>query len=250
MRRAALMLLAIAAPASAQDDPAPRATINVVGYGKVTTPPTLAVIDYWVAGEGKTPDDASSALAAKQRAVTRGLAGMLGGDTQISGGNVVVIETRSPDCKGPNSYGAQPQLSEGACVVTGYIATLQGNVRTSAVTKAGTAVGLASRLGARDARLQQFVLADPTEAQRRAAADALKDARARAEALAAGSGARLGDLVSIRDQNTGMREIGALTANARIASPAPPAPPPVQIELTPRPIETVAQVYVSYAIVR
>ncbi|HVF95111.1 MAG TPA: SIMPL domain-containing protein [Sphingomonas sp.] len=252
MRKTALMLLAIAAPANAQEEPAQRATINVVGYGKVTSPPTVAVIDYWVAGEGKTPDAASEALAEKQRTVSRGVAGLLGRDTQITGGNVIVIEARSPECKGPNSYGAQPQLSEGACTVTGYIATLQGNVRTSAVTKAGTAVGLAARLGARDARLQQFLLADQADAQRRAMADALKDARSRAEALATGSGARLGDVVSIRDQNSGMRgELMVTGANARMASPPPPpAPPPVEIELTPRPIETQAQVYVSYAIAR
>lgn len=252
MSRYALMLLAIAAPASAQDEPAPRATINVVGYGKVTSPPTVASIDYWVAGEGKTPDAASGALAEKQRAVSRGLSGLLGRDAQISGGNVVVIETRSPECKGPNSYGAQPQLSEGACTVTGYIATLQGNIRTSAVTKAGTAVGLAVRLGARDARLQQFLLADEADAQRRAMADALADARRRAEALASGSGAKLGEVVSIRDQNSGMRgELMVTGANARMdAPPPPPPPPPVEIELTPRPIETVAQVYVSYAIAR
>lgn len=250
MRPIALMplMLTVPAPVQAQiDTPAQPPAIHVTGRGRVATPPNVAVIDYWITGEGETPDAASAALAAKQEAVTRGLASLLGPRTAISGGNVVVIETRGPECRGAEGYNVPPRLSEGACAPTGFIARLQGNVRTDAVAKAGTAAGLAARLGASDARLQQFLLVDGGEARRRAVAQALADARASAAALAAGAGARLGPILSVRDQGQG-GEIIVTGSRASAPPPPPPPPPPVEIELTPRPIETEAQVFVSYAI--
>ena len=68
--------------------------------------------------------------------------------------------------------------------------------------------------------------------------------------MASGAGVRLGPIVSVRDQAN--FEFGA---QARVAPGAPPAPPapsmaaPIPIDLKPKPIETRAQVFVSYAIV-
>jgi uncharacterized protein YggE len=83
-----------------------------------------------------------------------------------------------------------------------------------------------------------------------ASAAAIAAARQRAEAVASGAGVRLGPIVSVRDQAN--FEFGA---QARVAPGAPPAPPSpsmaaaIPIDLKPKPIETRAQVFVSYAIV-
>lgn len=241
--------LALAAPAAAQIVDVPSShSVQVVGYGKSSTPPDLALIDYWVAGEGRTPDEATTLLASRQKAVVEGLSALLGPAMSLGSGNVVVIEARSPQCNGPNSYGAQPQLSVGICAVTGYIATMQANVRTRTIAKAGTAIGLASRLGARDARLQGFVLSDDSAAMARATEDAIQDAHRRASAIAAAAGVRLGPLLTARDQNSASGEFVLTPA----AAPAPPPPPQVSqavaIPVSPRPIETRSQVYLTYAI--
>ena len=241
-------LLMLSAAASAQVPADDRPTIQVAGRGTVSTPPDVATLDYWVKGEGQTADEASAALARKNKAIVGGLAALLGQGTQASSGNVIVIQAHGKECDDNRGYGSQPRLSTGACAVTGYLATLQGQVRTAAVDKAGTAAGLAARLGASDARLQSFDLSDKSAAQRRATAAALKDARAKAETIAAGSAVRLGPLLSVTDQN-GMYGAEIVRVSGASIASAPPAPvAPIAIDVRPRPVETVAQLVVRYAI--
>lgn len=230
------------------DQPPP--FLQVTGNAMVATPPDRVEIGYSIAGEGKTPDDASLALAARQQAIADGLAGVLDGAAKVTTGNVELTEVRAPECD-PSSYGNRPRISTGACAVIGYVATLQGTARTSAVAKAGTAVGLAVRLGARDARVRQFRLADPAAAMRRATAAAIADSRAKAEAMAAAAGVRLGAVLSVTDQNQQLidsvnaDDIGSMpgVARGRVSSA-------VAIPLSPEPIETRARIYVRFAVVR
>jgi len=258
--RAVPLILICAAAASAQEPPVAQSdrviqsqrerVVQVTGTGMVETPPDVANLAFWLRGEGATPDDATRALQAKQRAVTEGLAALLGRDARITTAEVTVIETRGPGCQ-DRGYNAQPRLSEGECAVKGYLATMQGAVRTGATDKAATAAGLASRLGASDARVQGFDLSTRTAATARATAAAFADARARAEALARGAGLRLGPVTLLRDGNYQQvdrivaNDIGAMPvtgvslANARSA---------VALDTRPRPVETRAQVYVSYTL--
>ena len=244
-----LALALLPAPALAQDANARDPWIEVVGSATVSTQPDLANLVYWVIGEGATADEASAALAAKQQAIAGGLQSLLGGDTQLFSGEVMLIETRLPECDGgAGNSNARPRLSEGVCEVTGYIASLQGTARTPAVDKSGTAVGLAARLGARDARMQGYQLSDPAEAQHRAAAEAIANARKKAQAVAAGGGVQLGQLISLTDQNWGNEVVVSGHRSAGPPPPPPPAPPPVEIDVSPRPIETQARVVARFAI--
>ncbi|HEU0066261.1 MAG TPA: SIMPL domain-containing protein [Sphingomonas sp.] len=224
-------------------------SIQVTGTGVVQTVPDVAVMAIFLRGEGVTADAATTDIAAKQKAVAGGLAGVLGPDTRITTSNVTVIEARSGACADARGYGSQPRMSTGDCAVAGYIATMQTEVRTRAVGKAATAAGLASRLGASDARVQGFVLSDPAGAQARANAAAIEDARQRAAALAKGAGLRLGAIIAVRDQAS----FNAAAFDASLAAATPAAPPapqmsPVVLALTPAPIETRGQVFVTYAI--
>ncbi|HEX8446899.1 MAG TPA: SIMPL domain-containing protein [Sphingomonas sp.] len=243
------LALALAAPLSAQVAGRDAPTIQVVGSGSVSTIPDRAQIDYWVTGEGKTADDAALALNAKQRAISGGFSRLLGTRMQLTGGNVIMIEARDPRCARQDGYDNRPTLSEGNCVVTGYVATLQGSVRTERIDKAATAVGLAGRLGARDARLQSFQLGDDKPARRAAMADAIANARAQAEALATAAGAKLGPVIMIRDQQNMTRFDVVATGSRAAPVMSAPAPAPISIDVAPRPIDTRAEVYVTYAIV-
>jgi uncharacterized protein YggE len=210
----------------------------------------VALLDIYLRGEGPTPDAATASIAAKQKAVSGGLVALLGRDSELTTSNVTIIEARSGTCADARGYGSQPRISTGECAVTGYIATMQTSVRTRAVEKAATAAGLASRLGASDARVQGFVLSNPELAQAKANAAAIEAARQRAVTLAKGAGLKLGPIITVRDQASfEAMDIGSLPAlNAPTAPPAPMMSP-IVIDLKPKPIETRVQVSVTYAIV-
>ncbi|WP_164857233.1 SIMPL domain-containing protein [Sphingomonas crocodyli] len=252
-KRWILMLGALAAtPAMAQDN-APQRLITVVGVGIDRTQPDVAMLDFTLRGEGDNADAAASALVARQKALTSGLMALLGSTTDITTSNVNVTEVRDRACNdGRPPFGAASTLSRGACAVIGYIAFIQGQVRTRTVDKIATAAGLAGRLGASDARVTNFALADPEAAQRRAAVEAMKDARQRAETVATGAGVKLGEVATIRDQVAGGTQELYVTAQraVTITPSAPPPPPPIPIDVKLRPIETRAQITVSYEIAR
>jgi uncharacterized protein YggE len=237
----------IASPAVAQNPAAPP-TIAVTGHGKISVPPDTANIHYWLRGEGKTPDEATRAMVESQNRVENGLKSFFGADALISNSNLVVIEARDPACK--TQYG-QPGLSQGDCAIVGYIASSEADVRTGAVGKAATAVGLASRLGARDSRLQSYELRDIDNARRDAMTRAVADAHSQAEVLASAAGGHVGRAVTIQYGAyytpvvlTGSR------VNALPAPPPPPPPPPVQIDSKPRPQDVSADVSVTYELLR
>lgn len=251
MKSLLALSIAIAPQSGLAQAPAER-TIQVTGTAAVRTPPDLATLVAYLRGEGPTPDAATRDIAVKQRTVTEGVAGYLGLGGEITTSEVVLIEARGPTCSGQSNYGAQPRLSSGDCAVVGYIATMQMRVRTPAVEKAGTAAALAARLGASDARVQGFLLSDPQAAQARANAAAFEDARRRAAALASGARVRLGEITAVRDQAS--YEQNTAGSLQRVGAPPPPPPPPppamspVTLDTRPAPIETRAQVYVTYAI--
>ena len=243
----ALVLVAaalVAVPAVAQTAIAQTRTIDVSGHGKVEFPPDTADIHYWVRGEGKSADDATRAMANSQTAVENGLKDFLGPEARITNSDLVVIEARDPNCK---IDPGRATLSEGQCAIVGYVAQAQTDVRTSNVAKAGTAVGLASRLGARDARLQGYELRDTAKARDEAMTRAVNDARAQAQVLAAAAGGRLGRAIRIQYGSYGFTPmVSGMIASAPPAPPPPPPPPPVEIDMKPLPQEISADVSVSY----
>jgi len=251
MRRSILWLSAlVAAPVMAQDMADQGPTITVMGEGRVSTPPDTARIDYWVLGEGKTADDASRALAAKNDAIVAGLSALLGRDTSITASEVGLIEARDPKCES-RPVENRPALSADQCATVGYVARLQGSIATGRIDKAATAIGLAGRLGARDARLQAFQLANDAPARQAAVADAVRAAKVQAGALAAAAGVTLGPVVTIRDQ-TQMNYGSIVVSGSRVLPLIAPAAmaAPVAINLTPRAIETRANVQVIFRIGR
>ncbi|WP_181008445.1 SIMPL domain-containing protein [Sphingomonas montanisoli] len=246
-----LMFGALAATPTMAQEGLPQRLITVVGVAVDRAQPDIATLDFTVRGEGDSADAAAGALATRLKALSGGLLGLLGKDSELTTSNVNIVEVRDRACNdGRPVYPGSVQLSRGACAVVGYIAISQAQLRSRAVDKIATAAGLAARLGASDARVTGFALADPDAAQRRAAILAFKDARRRAETAAAGSGVKLGDVASIRDQAAfgGGQDI-IVTAQRAVAAPPPP-PPPISIDIKPRPIETRAQITVSYEIAR
>jgi uncharacterized protein YggE len=240
----ALSILAVlAVPAIAQGAETP--TIAVTGLGTVETPPDTATLTFTVRGEGATADAATSAMAALQKAVIQGVRS-LDRKLEVQTGSVTIAETRSSGCRG--DYDRDRQLSTGACAVTGRVASISTTIVLHSVKVAGTAVGLAGRLGASDATVEHFGLSDDADASRRALASAFAQARARAEAIAAASGAKLGPILSVSDSyNAGIR--GSFqVVDAISAEDIGRLPEPVVVDVSPRPVETSMRLTVIFAI--
>jgi len=237
----ALFLLVTAAPAFAASGDPPR--ISVGGSGQVFTPPDLATIGYTVRGEGETSDAAVALMVSRRAKIDAGLA--LFKQIEARASQVSISEVRSRECQ--PSYGAAI-LSTGACAIVGYVAELSVTVRTTLPKQAGTIVGLVGRQGATSPRLMGFALADPGAAQRRAIAAALDDAHRKVEAIAAGTGVKVGRLISASNNGFGYVESRDAVYEANVAPPPPPPPPPppIAVDLTPQPISTQANVTVTY----
>lgn len=239
----AAALVATPALATAADDPA---RIRVTGHGTVSTDPDVASLSFTIRGEGTSSDDAARALSRKRAAIADGLAGLLGPRAALRTGDLSMVEVRDRACFGTDGDDNRPKLSSGACTVRGYIAVMEGSLQISPVKDAGTALSLASRLGAVNARLGGFSLGSASTARHRAEAAAIADARARAAAIAAASGARLGRLLSVEDPEArpGGQDIVVTAARDLPAF----APAPVAIDITPEPVDTTATLIVTYAI--
>jgi uncharacterized protein YggE len=233
----------LASPVIGQANVVTPHTIDVTGHGKLSVPPDTANIHYWLRGEGKTPDDATRAMVDSQKRVEAGLRGFLGPDAEITNSDLLVIEVRDPNCKKGPGQGA---LVEDECAVVGYLASSQGDVRTGSMVKAGTAVGLASRLGASDARLLSFELRNVASARSEAVTRAVNDARAQAQVLASAAGGHLGRVLNVRYGSYLMPADMQAIPVVGVPPPPPPPPPPVQIDMKPQPQEISADVSVSY----
>jgi len=229
---------AIAAPAAAPPH------IVVVGYGSVRTDPDIANLAFTIRGEGATSDAAATELVRKRAAIADGLAKLLCPEATLNTGELSIKEAHDKAC---DREDYQPRLSTGACAVRGYVASLDASLRISPVKDAGTALSLATRLGASNTQISDYSLRYPSSARRQAEAAAIADAHARALGIAAASRSRLGALISVEDQEARRGGAAEIMVTARRRSDGE-APPPVVIDLKPVPIDTTATLTVTYAV--
>ncbi|WP_174298200.1 SIMPL domain-containing protein [Sphingomonas bacterium] len=231
-----------ATPVFAGPDDSPH--ISVAATASVQTPPDRATIEYAVRGEGATSDMAIAALVATRQRIEDTVA-ILAQPISIHTGKVTIQEVRDSRCKSDDD---SPHLASGACSIVGYTALITATIDTGAVAQVGTMVGLLGRGGAINPRVEDFALSRPHDAERKALAAALANARRKAEAVAEGSGVRLGRLLSVStDPDRSDAQDIVVTASRRSASPGI-AGAPIIVELTPSPVETRARVSVVYAI--
>lgn len=274
--KAFMAVALIPAPVLAQTGrEAKPATIIVSATGNVETIPDKATLSISLRGEGKTADAASAALAARQRAVISGLRS-LDPKVELRTGAVSIREAYAGSCDNGDHFsmmsddpetiadtletvavsmaaddtldGAPPQGRKKDCTVVGRVAQIEASVIMNSIKDAGTAVGLAGRLGASRARIDDFGLRDDSTASNRAIARAMENARAKAEAIAAASGAKLGGIISVNDGSERDAIDGYSMDSAR--SPVMAMVPPVVIDVSPKPVETSARLTVTFAIER
>jgi uncharacterized protein YggE len=222
--------------------------IVVQGSGSIKTPPNIARLSYDVRGDGLTSDKAVAELVAESAAIEKALRS-IDNAIDIHSDSVRVQAVRAKGCE-EREYEDTVHLSTGACAITGYVAVQDFDLRTSRVADAGTLVGLAGRHGAYNPKIDAFSLADDQQAKRAAIAKAMVDARAKAEAVAAGTAARLGEIMLVSLDNAREQLGDIIVTGSRALAPASERDEPIQVSVNPSPVESSAQVTVSYAITR
>lgn len=181
------VILALSGSALAQTAaPAPR-TITMSGTGTVKGPPDMADISAGVTTEAAT---AAAALAANSAAITRVFAalekqGIARRNIQTSNFNV------SPNY-GSRTPNETPRL-------LGYRVSNQVHVVLEDVTKVGAALDALVAAGANQMNGLNFGIKDPAPLLARARAEAVADARLRAQQYAAAAGVTLGQIQSISE---------------------------------------------------
>ncbi|WP_312489845.1 SIMPL domain-containing protein [Sphingomonas sp.] len=241
----AILLGLSATGALAQTVPPPQIQVTATGIAK--TSPDRVTVAYQVRGEGTTSDEATAKARDSAKAIRTGAEGLLRGDMELHASDFDIAPVRSRECN-RDGYG-QAQLSTGPCAILGYVATMPVSIDTPRIDDAGTLAGLIGRLGGLQVGVRGYWLSDDRPARQQAMRTALASAKAQAQLIAEGSGARLGRLLRVDDGTNRDMAIVVTGARARVMPPPPPpAAPPIQIDLSPAPIRTNVNVTVVYAI--
>ena len=219
------------------------------GYGEVKYMPDIATITYTVRGEGSTSDDAVRAMTASAARIHAAIRA-IDATAEPKTSEVRIAEVRSTDCK-EQSYGP-PQLSTGACAISGYVATQMITLRTSAVKDSGTLVGLVGRAGGLNPRIESFTVRDSRPQQQQAITAALTDAASKAAAIAAASHVQLGPILNVTSGPRNDAQQIVVSGLPRVNAPPapPPPPPPVPVNVVPELLTTTSYVTVVYSIIQ
>lgn len=209
---------------------APPRSITVVGNGKVTAQPDMAIVQVGVETRHESAETAVSENTQRMNAILAALknAGIAEQDIQTTNFSLYADQQR-----GPNGELLRPIQ---------YVASNLVRVTVRDLTKVGAVLDAAVSAGANQVYGISFGVANPNRLQVQAEENAVEDARVRAQALAAKAGVQLGDVLSISETISGPPPI---LYRQEVAMPALGAVPvPVQ----PGELEFNAQVQIVYAI--
>jgi uncharacterized protein len=209
----ALVTLALLVPAAhaAQPVEARPPSIEVSGRAEIEVPADLALLDFGVVTRAATAEAAVRQNSELMDKALREVRKALGPAAQISTGAYAV----RPEHVFPRE-GGPPK-------VTGYVATNVMHLRTAELKRVGEIIDLAIKSGANQVQRVAFTLKDQAPAQRQALGEAVKQARSKAEALAAGLGLKLGPIHTVVEQD--VPEVRPLVREAMVAADVAPVTP-------------------------
>jgi len=193
-RTAALLAsLAMAAPALAAENTAPR--IAVTGIGEVSVAPDMATVTLAILREAETARAALDAANEATAAVIAALKeeGIADRDLRTSGLSV------QPNYVYPQAASSSPEAPR----IASYRVTNSITAKVRELAKVGAVVDRAVTLGVNQGGDIMFGNADPKPSIEQARRLAVEDARARAEVLASAAGTRLGGLMEIVESGGG-----------------------------------------------
>jgi uncharacterized protein YggE len=188
---ALFLLPVLAVPVSAQVmRPAPAVTVSntgltVYGHAELKFKPDIATLTVGVTTQSTQQTDAAQQNATKTTAVLSALRGVGIADKDI--------QTSGYDIQPQYDYKPSPPL------LTGYQVSNTVTVTIRDLSKAGNVIDAATKAGATNISDLSFDLADRTAAEQKALAQAVREAQAKAAAMAQAAGVNLGPLTSLSE---------------------------------------------------
>jgi hypothetical protein len=164
----------------------PAKLITVSGTATVSTVPDEALVDLGVRTQAGSSAEAQQANAAKMQSVLQALAG-----AGIEQKDIQTIRTEL----NPQKLGRGTKHEQ-----TVYVAQNTVEVTIADLSKVGSVIDAAVVAGADQVQDIHFQVSNPTDVHTQALQEAVRGARAKADAMAAAAGARVTGVVSIREQ--------------------------------------------------
>lgn len=205
-----LVLAAAALPNSVSAQEATNRRVTVAGEGTASVAPDLAVIQAGVTTQGKTAREASEANSAAMAKVLAALQ---------SGG----IAERDMQTSYFAIHPVHDTRREGSNRITGFQASNRISVKVRALGRLATVLDQMIAAGANDISGIHFTVSQRSRLLDQARAEAVTDARRKAELLAKAAGVRLGRATEIVESD------GATVPTERLAMRAAPASVPVAV---------------------
>jgi uncharacterized protein YggE len=212
MARILWMLVAVLVPATGAlaQTAADRPVIVTDGRAVLERSPDVAWVSIAAETRAAEPSAAQQGAASAMTAVR----------TALAGARIAEDAIRT------TGYSLRPDVERagGRTRVIGYIARNQIEVRVEDLDRIGPVIDAAGASGASSMSGLRFDLTNRAEVEREALRLAVEDARARAEAMAAGAGVQLGPIVRIDEQRQGppvayQRDVMMMQASAPVETP-------------------------------
>ena len=178
-----------------------------------------------------TPDRATILVGVQTRAATAAAAGASNARIQKAILDTLKALGLAPDQLATQNYSVNPEMqyppSGGPGRVTGYTVSNVVRVEVRRIEQVGPVVDASLAKGANQINSIQFSSSTASEARRTAMGDAVRDARADAEALARAAGGTLGQVIEISSSSPPIRPMFAdvamrSSAKMEVATPIEP----------------------------
>ena len=210
-------LLAMAAPAAADDAPPPR-TIAVSGEGRVSVAPDLAIVSFGVETTAPTAGAAVADNAKRSTALVEAIKQRLGAKDKVATTQYALSPV----------YEQRERASTAPPKITGYIASNAVRVELHDVKAVGALIDAATTAGANRADSLEFTLEERAQAHSTALGRAGADAKRQAEATAAALGVELGRILSATVAGGPIVYPKTYARGGMVAMAEAAAPPPVE----------------------
>lgn len=192
---AMIAMLPFAATALAQDagNARPPASITVNGTGEASATPDMATLQIGVQSRGET---AAEAVAENNKAAQEVV-------DKLKESGVAAERLQTSNFSVSPVYSNQRNQNDEGPHIIGYEARNQVIAEIHELDNLGAMLDTAVESGANQIDGLSFGLRDPSEANDKARAGAVEDAKHKAETLAEAAGVRLGDVLSITENGGG-----------------------------------------------
>jgi uncharacterized protein YggE len=210
MRILTILCLLLLLPAGTMADEVKR-RISVTGQASVTAAPDMAMISVGVQTTGETAANAIAANSAAMQSVFTAIAGagIDAKDVQTSQFNVSPV------------WQDRRKQRDGPPLIVGFQVDNQVRIKVRNVDNIGSVIDALATAGANRFNAISFQIENPEPLLDQARADAVKDARRKAELMAHAAGVELGDVIRISDAQRAPRGGGQMMEMAAMSRAAP-----------------------------